>query len=172
MNKTMKILAAITALFLAIAAMLPEVKSTVFTVVGIGREAQQLERFQANIECMNQSSITTVTNQFGIEIGTKVCKSGAVLIRGALPDGKTRLYWVTMADVFPTAPNVFSFAQAATISDESSNRYTVVCQRWIDGYHLKQRIITRYDVRDIVIHAPTGQIVSDMPSAGAECYNF
>lgn len=180
MNKTkiaIRTITAITGLLLSINAFMPNLKDSVLFYFNTGKKAEQLERWQTNYECVRDEEIKTFTNDSGIEIGVKVCRTGVIFVRAIVPTQRSPLnYFVSPIDLFPDNEIVLSAfpeVHADYRTQIASGIYKIICQRWIDNENLKQRIFYNGILYDVVIYAPTGQeIYSERYYGPADCNYF
>jgi hypothetical protein len=132
--------------------------------------------WQENFECMQNATFSNITNKQNVQIGTKVCDSGDVLLIGRRPEWTRAQYrWVSWNDVAPGASagthraslDIIARAQAAEaprmMLAQASTR--VVCQKWIGNGQLMQRIETQNGCVDQVVNTFNGWVVSSKPAA-------
>jgi hypothetical protein len=146
-------------------------------IVGVpfGRSVDAKEQnrlWEENIDCTRNAEFTMITNKKKVEIGSVVCESGDVLLRGKRPEwNQPHHRWVSWDEVAPSQgadskgsalleifrsahakePNQIMLAQVSS----------VVCQRWVSQGQLLQRIRTREGACfDEVINTFNGQTLS------------
>jgi hypothetical protein len=145
--------------------------------VAFGRSTEAQEQndlWTQNFDCAQKANFVTITTNRQIEIGSFVCDSGDVLLRGKRPESNTeQLRWVSwrqiVADdkgktktalelIFPSAhaSETLTFVAAQTPPAPTP----VVCQKWVGRGQLLQRIRTPQGCVDQVINTYNGTILS------------
>jgi hypothetical protein len=137
---------------------------------------EQNRLWQENFECSQKANFATTINKKKVEIGSVVCESGDVLLRGRRPEwDRPQLRWVSWDEVAPSnksnksASVLFEiFAQAYASEAErtllAQNPSSVLCQRWIGPGQLLQRIGTPAGCFDQIINTYNGWVVGSRPA--------
>lgn len=140
-------------------------------------DAQTQNRlWQENFECAKKASFTTTINKKMVEIGSAVCESGDVLLRGKRPEwDRPQLRWVSWDEV---APNEKAEKKAHVLLEVFGPAYagetdgvvmaqaptSVLCQRWVGPGQLLQRIGTPVGCFDQIINTYNGWVISSRPA--------
>lgn len=140
---------------------------------GSSFDAQEQTRlWQENFECAKKANFSTTINKNNVEIGSTVCESGDVLLRGKRPEWNLpQLRWVSWDEVAPSDKTSKDFHTLFYINNLAyageSDRLvltqaptSVLCQRWVGPGRLLQRIGTNRGCFDQVINTYNGWIIS------------
>lgn len=175
MARNKSTLALITAFLVALTGAIPTITEGVKSLqlgVGFGssRDAEvQLSAWKRNFECAS-GNIQTIKNPFGVEIGSVVCPSGDVLIMGKGAGAHSYAYrWVEFSTVLEAALAVQLVPSAAaggtSWTDADTMIASLLCQKWVDAYHILRKVADNDGCYDVLIYAPTGAILSSTPSS-------
>lgn len=146
--------------------------------VSFGRsfDAQEQNRlWQENFECAQKATFSTTINKKKVEIGSMVCESGDVLLRGKRPEwDRHQLRWVSWNEVVPNETNkehaLLDFFGSAYASGDydpivlAQAPTSVLCQRWVGPGQLMQRIGTPMGCFDQVINTYNGWVLFSRPA--------
>ena len=148
--------------------------------VPFGHSSDALEQnrlWEKNLDCAQTATLATITNSYKVEIGSKVCRSGDVLLLGKRPEWEHPLYrWVSWNELAPTNNaeekrsallDLFATAYAASSTSLvliQAGPASVVCQHWVGNGLLLQRVSTPTGCFDQVINTYNGQVVSRYPA--------
>jgi hypothetical protein len=138
---------------------------------------EQNQLWEENFDCANHAVFTQITTKKAVEIGSVVCDSGDVLLRGKRPEWDRPKYrWVAGSDVAPSQatglkvglldllfPPAYASAPAAPVA---GGPVQVLCQRWVAQGRLLQRVASGGACFDLIIDTRTGQVLS---SAAVAC---
>jgi hypothetical protein len=140
-------------------------------------DAQEQNRlWQENFECSQQASFATIINKKKVEIGSTVCESGDVLLRGKRAEwDRPQLRWVSWNEVAPNDKGekktnaLIDFIGQAYASDTNGIVVAqaptlVLCQRWVAQGQLLQRIRTPTGCFDQKINTFNGWVISSKPA--------
>lgn len=140
-------------------------------------DAQEQNRlWQDNFECTQKASFSTIINKKKVEIGSAVCESGDVLLRGKRPEwDRPQLRWVSWNEVAPSDntdknSHVLLDIIKSAYAGESDRLVlaqapmTVLCQRWVGPGQLFQRIATPMGCFDQLINTYNGWVVFSRPA--------
>lgn len=144
---------------------------------GRSLDAQEQNRlWQDNFECAQKATFSTIINKKKVEIGSTVCESGDVLLRGKRPDwDRPQLRWVSWNEVAPTdekkSQAILDLLTPAYAGDDNpivvaQAPASVICQRWVGPGQLLQRIGTPMGCFDQIINTYNGWVIS---SRAAPC---
>lgn len=120
------------------------------TPFGMSRIASEENRlWKKNFEC-SKGEFLSVKNDFNIEVGSIICRSGDVLLRIQAPGQQSIYRWVGLDSLTSekmALGNLFiSSAHAGGAGGDLSpillaqTNSTVLCQRWINSWKLLRRI--------------------------------
>jgi hypothetical protein len=143
-------------------------------------DAQEQNRlWQANFECSQKAKFSVIVNKNNVEIGSAVCESGDVLLRGKRPGWDTpQMRWVAWSEVAPnddkkTASllDILGVAHASERGrmDTAQAQVSVMCQRWVGPGQLFQRIWTPMGCLDQVINTFNGWVLSSVAAPCVPC---
>lgn len=145
--------------------------------VAFGRsfDAKEQNRlWQENFDCAQKATFATITTKHKVEIGSAVCESGDVLLRGKRPEwDKPQLRWMSWTEVAsPGQPDTkksgWLFELLGTAHAAGAElllaQASVICQRWVGNGLLLQRIGTPTGCFDQVINTYNGLVVSSRPA--------
>lgn len=136
---------------------------------------EQNRLWQENFDCAQKAIFAMIRNKKNVEIGSFVCESGDVLLRGKRPEwDQHQLRWVSWNEVAPGASrSAFLEIFRSAYASEKGNielaqvwQPYVLCQRWVGQGQLLQRIATQNGCFDQVINTYNGWVMS---SARAPC---
>ena len=139
--------------------------------------------FEKNLNCMKDKGFNTVVNQQNVEIATKVCDSGDVLLHGKRSNwSKGKLKWIAWGEIAPITTSTASLpldffisnAHASGINfrevdsaDLSNSLYPgqVLCQKWVGNGLLMQVVFTgNNSCIDQVVNTYNGLIIKRVNS--------
>jgi hypothetical protein len=175
-------IAMVTSLVVAVGAAIPTVTELVNSLrLGVdygesSRARDQQKAWETNFYCTRKADIQTFPSKYGIELGSVICPTGDVLIIGKKPDNLVPLfYWVRLSDIIgKEGIGLVASAFATGTLDTSDNTaipQLVICQRWVNGKILIQRIQTSKGCYDITIDTYTGRVIGSRP-ATCNCSQF
>ena len=136
---------------------------------------QQHDLWEKNADCFRSAVFTEMINPRMAEIGSMVCESGDILLRGQLPGSDDAQYkWISWTDlVEEQAALVDFFATTAAAAErqgerllakEDSSPEKILCQRSRKHGRLLQRIQTPDGCFDEVINTYNGKVVDREPA--------
>jgi hypothetical protein len=131
---------------------------------------EQNRLWQENFECVQTATFSTITNKKKVEIGSKVCESGDVLLRGKRAEwDQPQLRWVSWSELAPSDDkkrgallDIFAsaYADAEDRTLLAQAPVSVLCQRWVRPGQLLQRIGTPTGCFDQLINTYNGWVLS------------
>lgn len=147
--------------------------------VPFGRSSDAISQnrlWQENFECSQKASFADIKTKHAVEIGSVVCESGDVLLRGRRPEWDTPQYrWVSWDEVVPMSRATEHawtelLLPSAHASETTDLQFVqgfpsnVLCQRWVGPGLLLQRIGTPQGCFDQVVNTFNGFVVDRRPA--------
>ena len=132
---------------------------------------EQNRLWQENFDCAQKATFSMIINKKKVEIGSVVCESGDVLLRGKRPEWEQpQLRWVSWGEVVPSGRSALMDIVTSAYASERNNLTLaqgwppyVLCQRWIGPGQLLQRLATPNGCFDQVINTYNGWIIGSRP---------
>jgi hypothetical protein len=139
---------------------------------GESRDAEkQTTLWQHNYECSRSAEFRTIVTPENVEIGSTVCASGDVLLRGKRPGSQYPQFrwvsWDQVAAAEASGGSLFALLDPFPVASAAENVGEIVlaqggilCQRWVGNGLLLQRITTPQGCFDQVINTYSGWVVN------------
>jgi hypothetical protein len=160
-------------LAISLAGSMPELIGSLTKEVPFGKSAdadEQNRLWRANIECAKNSG-QIIRNRHNVEIGSVVCDSGDVLLKGKLPDADDYAYrWVSWNTIAPPAKTALSLVGTAHAAERPGPAMvrdqgpSVVCQRWVGNGQLLRRLSINKACVDEVVNTYNGRVIRRNPA--------
>lgn len=140
---------------------------------GMSADAGEQNRlWKANFECAQKMQFQTIRTKRNVEIGSVICESGDVLLKGKLPDTDDYQYrwvsWNAIAHDKQAGLSLFGSAHAATESGAGfmrvQNSPNVICQRWVGKGTLLRRVATNRICVDELVNTYNGRVMKRNPA--------
>ena len=139
---------------------------------GMSGDADEQNRlWRANFECAQKVQFQTIRTKRNVEIGSVVCESGDVLLKGKLPETDDYKYrWVSWNAITHDKHAGFSLFGSAYAAEEPGAAFArvqhapnVICQRWAGKGQLLRRVATNKICVEELINTYNGRVMRTSP---------